>query len=117
MAGGLNTRKFVVALVAVSAMPLLSGCDGYYQNEVTNGCVASIEVANAEATGDKVWTEVAPGERADVEGSSGPFDVVVRAPGGSGDGTTIAWDDMSPIGEQSGRKVTVEGETCPGQQS
>ena len=117
MAGGRNTRKVAMALVAACAIPLLGGCDGYYSIEVTNGCVESIEIANTDGTGGTAWTEVAPGERADVEGSSGPFDVAVRAPGSSGDGIVIAWDDMHPIGEQAGRRVTVEGDACPGQQN
>ena len=76
-----------------------------------------IEVKDVAAPVDIAGTEVAPGEKATVEGEDGSIDVAVRAPGSSADPIYIDWEDMDVRGEQAGRDVTVEGSTCPGQQS
>ena len=95
----------------------MSGCDGYEQVEVTNGCTEPIEIKDAAAPVEITGTEVAQGERATIEGEHGSIDVIVRAPGSSAEPIYIAWEDMDVRGEQAGRDVTVEGSTCPGQQS
>ena len=117
MIGGRRFRVAAVSVAVVCALPLLSGCDGYVEVEATNGCTGPIEVKDAAAPVDVASTEVAPGERASVEGEHGELDVVVRAPGSSADPIHIDWEDMDVRGEQAGRDVTVEGSTCPGQQS
>ena len=74
-------RVVAATALAVAALPAVSGCDGYMQIEVTNGCTEPIEIKDVAAPVDIAGTEVAPGERATLEGENGPIDVAVRAPG------------------------------------
>ena len=103
--------------MAVAVLPVVSGCSGYEQVEVTNECTEPIEIKDAAAPVAIAGTVVEPGEKATIEGENGSIDLAVRAPGSSAEPIYIDWEDMDVRGEQAGRDFTVEGSLCPSQQS